>query len=565
MMKLRLWLAPLVFFFPLIPCTAQIRDYVPIVRPVYAEGTTAYLNKLSDSLKKEGYTEASDALKEYASGGFGSGFVIAAPDGKFYVITNRHVIAQAESVTLEFERPDGSQSVFRNCQILAIGETLDLALIASPAGTAPFSKGLDFSTTALKDGMEVWTAGYPGLGDTPSWQLGKGNITNSSAKIPELVDPAIATLIQHSAQVDSGNSGGPLLVEDKKTKAGYKVIGINTWKAVGRQATNLAIPSSAVRSFIEQTVSPNSKPEPQAKRLESRCKGFINALGQSEDPYKAIAEFISYSFVARDGEKLLKEALATAPSKIRDEILGTFMYDSPIEGIRLAIAYKVQTAQTARQEGASPSFVSIDGDAESSSNPVPVRFSFQGKETTLSWTREHGLWRLSDYPFDALRSGKNQDDKAISPVTFDQSPYNMLLLVGYNPCFEDIGKSFWQLELDMLSTEHFGFGFGGVFRKNDSEETSFPLIIHPSFLVRLQLPIRTDKLSIVPYADAGAGFVIGSDMDGVNILAYVNIGTIIGFDFLPNVFAGAKYTFYINNTNNADLPSLGFWIGFGVS
>lgn len=63
-----------------------------------------------------------------------------------------------------------------------------------------------------EDGTEVWSAGFPGLGGKPMWQLGKGTITNASAKIKELIAPNISTIIQHSAEVDAGNSGGPLLL-----------------------------------------------------------------------------------------------------------------------------------------------------------------------------------------------------------------------------------------------------------------------------------------------------------------------------------------------------------------
>lgn len=363
---------------------AQIKDFVPIVRPVVAEATVAYLEKLAESLSSEGYTEAADALKLYASGGFGSGFVIETPNGKRYVVTNRHVVAQAESVTIEFERPDGSRSVYKACPILAIGESLDLALIGPPPGTEFFGSGLAFSTAAIVDGAEVWSAGYPALGNTPGWQLGKGNVTNSAARIPELVDPALTSLIQHSAQIDSGNSGGPLLVEDKSNRAGFKVIGINTWKAVGRQATNLAIPAKAVRDFVDATVSPSSKAESRGAKLESRCRLFVGACASADSPYKAIREYISYSFVARNGEAILKEVLSTSPTKVRNDVLGVFLDDSPIEGIRLAIAYKIQTLQTSKGAAYLPSFVKIEGDPENGEAPVPVLFSSGGKDLRLS-------------------------------------------------------------------------------------------------------------------------------------------------------------------------------------
>ena len=42
------------------------------------------------------------------------------------------------------------------------------------------------------------------------------------------MNPDISSLIQHSAEVDRGNSGGPLLIPSKTTETGYLVIGINT-------------------------------------------------------------------------------------------------------------------------------------------------------------------------------------------------------------------------------------------------------------------------------------------------------------------------------------------------
>ena len=83
------------------------------------------------------------------------------------------------------------------------------------------------------------------------WQFAKGVVTNSSAKINDLLDSNISSLIQHSAQIDSGNSGGPLLIKSSN-KIGYSVVGINTWKAFYRDSTNFAIPSSVIKSMIER-------------------------------------------------------------------------------------------------------------------------------------------------------------------------------------------------------------------------------------------------------------------------------------------------------------------------
>ena len=119
-------------------------------------------------MKADGYDGAAAILKAYAKdgSGSGSGFVYVAKDGTNYIVTNRHVVAQADSVTLEFEKPDGSQTVFKNCPIVAVGQDIDLALVALPATAHPFAAGLDFAPAIPEDGAEVWTAGYPANSST---------------------------------------------------------------------------------------------------------------------------------------------------------------------------------------------------------------------------------------------------------------------------------------------------------------------------------------------------------------------------------------------------------------
>lgn len=212
-----------------------IRQYVGIVREHYFDSLVQFMEKYRDDLRNDGYSTYAKYIDAYLEGGFGSGFVYVASDGKNYIITNRHVISQAQSASIEFENPDtGKKTTYDNLTVLATDDDIDIAILAFPSGTAPFKAGLKLSTTAVNDGDEVWSAGFPGIGDQPMWQLGKGSVTNAKARINELLDTGISTLIQHSAQVDSGNSGGPLMVASKSEASGYSVVGINTWKAIYR-------------------------------------------------------------------------------------------------------------------------------------------------------------------------------------------------------------------------------------------------------------------------------------------------------------------------------------------
>jgi S1-C subfamily serine protease len=74
--------------------SAEIKEYVPTVKPVYSSGTLAFLDKLGDSMKRDGYLEAAAIIKSYATGVFGSGFVYATKEGADYIVTNRHVVSR---------------------------------------------------------------------------------------------------------------------------------------------------------------------------------------------------------------------------------------------------------------------------------------------------------------------------------------------------------------------------------------------------------------------------------------------------------------------------------------
>ena len=117
---------------------AQIRSFVGIVRPAYHDDTINFLETFKDDLKKEGYKDYAKYIESYLKGGFGSGFVYVDAKGRNYIITNRHVIAQGDSVTVEFENEDGSSTTFKNLKILLADEDLDLAILSFENNEKPF-------------------------------------------------------------------------------------------------------------------------------------------------------------------------------------------------------------------------------------------------------------------------------------------------------------------------------------------------------------------------------------------------------------------------------------------
>lgn len=223
----------------------NLRESIAIVRPNFSESTQTFLTDFSKSLRKDGFYAAADILQNYGKGSFGTGFAYRDKrDGRLYIITNRHVVEQAETVDVEFSLPDNSSKTFATCPVVGVHDDFDVAFIALPEEVN--IPTLDITDKSITDGTPVFSAGFPALGDKPSWQLGQGIVSNASAQIKSLTNGKELPLVQHTAQVDAGSSGGPLLIRDENAAAGFAVVGINTWKASDRENTNFAIPVHAI-------------------------------------------------------------------------------------------------------------------------------------------------------------------------------------------------------------------------------------------------------------------------------------------------------------------------------
>ena len=195
--------------------------------------------------------------------GLGSGFIIH-PDG--YVITNDHVIAGENEVTVTVFGAGTDKQTYPNVRILAASADLDLALlkIETPDKrqfpTVPLGE-----SDELKQGQPVFAIGAP-LGLERSVSQGIISLRNRSENG--------GMYIQTTTQINPGNSGGPLF------NLRGEVIGVNNMKivAAGAEGLGFAIPSSVVKSFLKNRdtfafdpANPNSgfrynrPPKPEAK------------------------------------------------------------------------------------------------------------------------------------------------------------------------------------------------------------------------------------------------------------------------------------------------------------
>ena len=185
---------------------------------------------------------ASQALTAYKNEGtFGSG-VVVEHGGKKYVLTNLHVIGYAERATIIFQLHDKTIR-YEHCEVADIGQT-DLAAIALPADCEIIA--LPLYAGEIEEDMSIVAAGFPELANKPSWQLTRGSISNARLDVDNR--ERATRIIQHSASIDPGSSGGPLLLKNAEGK--YEILGINTWKAFYREGVGLAIGKEDVQAFV---------------------------------------------------------------------------------------------------------------------------------------------------------------------------------------------------------------------------------------------------------------------------------------------------------------------------
>ena len=517
----------------------SIRDYVCVVRGNLSTENQTFLTELKDSMERNGYTYYAKYIESYLEGTFGSGFIWYASDGTPYIVTNRHVAGNYETVNLSFENEDGSVSEFKDMKVVFTDDDVDVALISLPSN---FKKpGLLFSSSKITDGDDVYSAGFPGLAGKPSWQLGKGVVSNSTARIKELIDPEISTLIQHTAQIDGGNSGGPLLVKDSSSKSGYKVCGVNTWTAVTRQNTNFSIPSATVEKTIKTKFI-----QKKSVSFDDRTVAFIKASASNDD-FTLLMPFVSNSMVSSFGEKALKDVLAKAPSDVRSYVSDVFESD-PLTGLRCALSYVVWSKIHSDSER-----VDIKETADEATGKKVV-FN-RGEDTFDSfWIEEQGAWKLSD--FEGLTKDKKtaNKDKARNKngsIFSMEDPYFLSASGGYVRNFTENANGFiadFQYRLNFFAIGFTVMTDTVVTVEKEYNSTSYKenSVFNIGPFVSLRLPLKIDRIVVMPLAEARAGVSSAKDFFDSDLLPfYFGIGGGLELAYCTDSgfspFLGAKY------------------------
>src|SRR5690606_21085916 len=189
-----------------------------------------------------GETETSKTPNNFGA----TGFMLSA-DG--YVVTNYHVIADADSVHLQ----NANGQSFK-ASVIHTDQQAELALLQIMESTFTKMKPTPYTFARMDSelGEDVFTLGFP----RDEAVYGQGYLSSMSGYKGD------TTAYQISIPLNPGNSGGPLL--DSRGN----VIGIISGKQAGLDGTSFAIKTSALLESIEQIS--NSSPGYPAIQLNKR-------------------------------------------------------------------------------------------------------------------------------------------------------------------------------------------------------------------------------------------------------------------------------------------------------
>ncbi|MFB1051733.1 S1C family serine protease [Paraliobacillus sp. JSM ZJ581] len=244
------------------------------------------LTNVGDAVVGVSNIQTADLWSQSPDSGTGSGVIYKKENGKAYIVTNHHVVANANE--LKITLPNG-ESV--NAELLGSDELTDLAVLTIDGEKVDTVAKLGTSSD-LVVGETAIAIGNP-LGTEFAGSVTKGIISGLERSVEidlngDNVADWTTEVIQTDAAINPGNSGGALV------NSNGEVVGINSMK-IALQAVEgigFAIPIDDAKPVIEQL---------ETKGKVSRPFIGISAMPLSAVPDRHIEETLQLSKEVTDG------------------------------------------------------------------------------------------------------------------------------------------------------------------------------------------------------------------------------------------------------------------------
>jgi S1-C subfamily serine protease len=222
---------------------ALAKDRAPLPGPQAAGGglQEAIRRAAAEAVPTIVQVEVSELVQDYHRQGLGSGVVFRQENGTAFVVTNNHVVGQADEINVRLSEGQSYPGT-----LLGRDPRRDLAVLRFQA-PGPLAVARFGDSSAVRPGDMVLAVGSP-LGLNSSVTLGVVSAVGRRGGPGD----NISDFIQTDAVINPGNSGGALL-----NLAG-EVIGINTWIASDSgsyEGYGFALPSASVERSIHDILA----------------------------------------------------------------------------------------------------------------------------------------------------------------------------------------------------------------------------------------------------------------------------------------------------------------------
>lgn len=268
----------------------------------------------------------------------GSGIIIGENDNELLVVTNNHVVADSNKISVKFIDDEVVEA-----QIKGTSPSMDLAVIAVKLSDVKDSTKDSIAIATMGD-SDTLKVGEPviaignALGYGQSVTTGVVSALNRTLEVSET--GTSNALIQTDAAINPGNSGGALL--DIKGQ----VIGINSNKIGGSTVEGMgyAIPISSAQPIIEELMNQETKEkvdEGNRGFLGISCINVTKAMGDAYGMPEGIYVAQVYAGTGADNAGLVKGDIITgfagATVTTQDDLTNAMQYYAVGDTVELTV------------------------------------------------------------------------------------------------------------------------------------------------------------------------------------------------------------------------------------